>query len=198
MAKSSIIPHAPFAVKDLANATAHEVQTTTVGGVIQHVTTAESMVADATNDSKKSWWRRLFPNEVDRAKAEGELAMCRTEFDAVHKALIIVRTASIQTLEEAVNATLLKGKSAVRTDALAFVAEQVHIFMTRLNEAADKVAVDISARQRRAESADLIDEAREMILVQCREEVVFFKQLGDQALMQVKSLLDEQVRVGAL
>lgn len=195
---SSLIPRAPFATKDITQTASHEVQASTVSGVIRHVDTAESMVTAATDDYKRGILRTLFPNKVDRAKAEAELRMVKTEFEVLHKALVLVRTASIQTLEESINSVLLKGKAQVRGDALAFVTEQVLVFIRRLNATADELADQISERQRRAESGNYTSDAKEMILVQCHEQVVLFKQLGDEALVQMKGLLDEQIKVGAL
>jgi hypothetical protein len=190
---NSIIPRAPFAVRDISQQPTHEVQAITATGVLRNVTVADNMASSLVN-RERTWVSRIFPNEMDRMQKAAELKMCETELEALQKALYLVRTAANAALEESVNAVLLKGKGRVREDTLECLTKQLKDLTADLNHTGDEFAASISRRWKSAQEIEY-EHARAMVTIQCEEQVVLFKEFVDKALVQFKGIIDEQVRV---
>ena len=190
---SDLIPRAPFAGKDLVPHVSREAQSVAANGVVRSVAIVEDKT-QAILERKRTWLTRLWPDEVDRVAKAAEVQMAKTEFDALNKALYLVRTAATQALEESINSVLIKGKGHVRKDTLATLTGQFSELIEQINERSDGFAAAISQRYKAAERIEY-EHAREMVLMQCEEQVVVFKTFSDQAIQQFRSLIDEQLKV---
>lgn len=189
---SSIIPRAPFAQNDIATQATHDIQTTTTGGVLRHVDIAED-TARSLVERKRTWLSRVWPDEIDRAKAEAEVRLAKTELQAIEKTLYLVRAAATQALEESLNSVLLKGQAQVRRDTLSFITGQKVAFIQEIQDLSVKAARAIARFAAEAESVPY-GPAREMIEIQAQEQVILYKQWTDSALEKFKSIINEQVK----
>jgi hypothetical protein len=192
---SSIIPRAPFAVREISQQPTHDVQAITATGVLRNVTVADEKAASIVN-RERGWLSRLFPDETDRMQKAAELKMCATELEALQKALYLVRTAANAALEESVNAVLLKGKAQVRRETLECITGQFKDLVSEVNHMSDEFAGSISRRWKSASQIDY-EHARAMVTVQCEEQVVMYKTFVDKALEQFQAIIDEQIRIPA-
>src|SRR5262245_22676503 len=101
---SDISPRGPSSL----DRSSHEMQQATGGGVVRNIRVAETAV-DQLAERPRNLFRRLFPDPVERERRAGELKMAKTELDAVHRTLVILRESSVQALQEAANRVLVQG-----------------------------------------------------------------------------------------
>jgi DNA-binding FadR family transcriptional regulator len=107
--------------------------------------------AAANIQSKDSFMTRLFPNALQRAIAEGELAQCKVEFQFRREALEIARRTQVDSLKEACNQYLVGQKAEARQQIASYLSEKTAELQDRLDNTFETFIVSMDKKMAAAE-----------------------------------------------
>lgn len=149
---------------------------------------------DAMLERRASLLERLFPNERQRALAQAEVELVRTEVDFRKRCLALVRESQLQSAEGLFNDYLIREKADIRSERAKFLLAKRHEVQVEFDHRYKEFNSHMEARY---EEADKIrnEKIRDLEIERLDDSLLGFKATGDQLLAEFEAIISEQVRV---
>lgn len=148
--------------------------------------------AAASIQSKDGFMARLFPNAAQRAMAEGELALCKVEYQFRREALEIARRTQVDSLKEACNQYLVGQKAEARQQIASFLSEKTAELQDRLDSTFDIFIVSMDRKMAAAERIDR-EAIRNIRVLQLQRDLEEFAILQGDLADSFRSIVSEGI-----
>jgi hypothetical protein len=103
-------------------------------------------------DRKDGLLDRWFPTPESKAKAEGQLALIKTETEFRERMLLMLRDAQLQTMRENYDVYLKQLKVEGRGSIAVHIAKKLADLQTAISEQTDRVIAELEERHRKLET----------------------------------------------
>lgn len=133
---------------------------------------------------------RLFPDEIQKARAAHELAQAQTEFEGRQRILRLVVETHVQGFQEVCNVLLAKCKVESRRGLANFLVGQMNLLQAEMEDHQANFQALMERKQRRIETIT-IPELKESEQVVLSNMIYDFTDLLDKMIQRYKSIANE-------
>lgn len=169
-----------------------DLQRTSSAGVVKNIAAAEGVVGEVLQ-RKQTFLQKIWPNPVQRERAEAELRMVKTEYDVLERTLIIIRESQVQSIQEVFNQFMIQGKAHMREQTFSYLMAKWSDLKEGLDRQFKKLSDDATVEYRRAQEIEH-PATRAIALARLDDIAYAFKEFSDQLRKEFENILDEQIR----
>jgi hypothetical protein len=172
--------------------TTAELEKSSVHAVATNITRSEQTV-DSIMNRRRTLMHRLFPDAVDRAQADGELTLVRTEYEFRTRTLKILRESQIQTLQEVFNNYLVQGKAGLRADTAVFLTQKKRELESEIQTLWNENVEQLTQEFDRAAGISN-DRLRDLTLERLDDRMIGFAELVKKLIGDFDNIASEAIR----